>query len=586
MIKFTEIQKSRYKRLLALVKDSWARLALAMVCLVVGAGTQSVTALLVKPILDDIFTGHDETMLMLVPVAVVVVFFLKGLADYGDSYFMNHVGLGIIRRLRNQIYGNMMGLSLSYFQSETTGALMSRITNDVALIKNMVSNAVTRIFRDIFTIAGLVGVIFYRDWKMALLAMVFLPLFFYPIFIFGRRVRKVSTGCQEAIADISSFIHETITGNKVVKAFGMENYERERFFKKSKRLFQLQMKQVVAKELSSPIMETIAGLGIAFIIWFGGSRVMSGTSTTGTFFSFMTAVLMLYGPVKKLKNFNNTIQEGLAAVDRVYDVIDSVPEIEDKKDAKVMKTGPHRMTFRDVSFGYKTAESGKLALSGVNIDVAPGEILALVGMSGGGKTSLVNLIPRFFDVTEGAILMDGTDIRDLTIESLRRQISIVTQEPILFNDTIRGNIAYGRIDATDKEIEAAAKAAYAHDFIMRMPKGYDTPVGELGGRLSGGEKQRLCIARALIKDAPVLILDEATSALDAEAELLVQKALENLMKGRTTFVIAHRLATIGYADRIVVLVGGRIVEEGSHDELMALDGEYGKLHNMQFAANA
>lgn len=579
------LNDDKHRRLVALVRKNWFRLAIAMVCMLVVAGASSATALLVKPILDDIFMGQNLAMLKVVPVAVVVVYTLKGLALYGQGYYMNYVGLGIIRELRNEIFERMQELSLSFYHREKTGALMSRISNDVTLIKNMVSNSVTRVFRDGFTITGLICVILYRDWKMATLALIFLPLIFYPIFVFGRRVRKVSTGCQESIAEMNAFVHETIAGNKVVKAFGMEAYETKRFFGKTRHLFRLQMKQVVARELSSPIMEMIAGLGVGFIIWFGGSQVMDGTSTPGTFFSFMTAVLMLYGPVKKLKNLNNTIQEGLSAVDRVYAIIDEVPEIRESKDAVSAAEGPHRVTFSDVRFRYETAGERKWVLDKINLDVAPGEVLALVGMSGGGKTSLVNLIPRFYDVSEGTILMDGTDIRNLTLSSLRRQISIVTQEPILFNDTVRANIAYGKEGATDEEITAAARAAYAYDFIQGFPEGFDTPVGELGGRLSGGEKQRICIARALLKDAPVLILDEATSALDAEAELLVQKALENLMFGRTTFVIAHRLSTITHADRIVVLVGGRIVEEGTHDELLVRGGNYAKLHSMQFAAN-
>ncbi|MCX5882986.1 MAG: ABC transporter ATP-binding protein, partial [Deltaproteobacteria bacterium] len=459
-----------------------------------------------------------------------------------------------------------------------TGVLMSRITNDVNIIKSMVSTAVTSVLRDCFTIIGLTGVIFYRDWKLALYAIIILPIAFLPIVQFGRRVRRVSTGCQESMADLSSFLHETFSGNKIVKAFGMEAYEKQRFHAKTLGLFHLEMKAVIARSLSSPIMEFLAGLGIAFIIWYGGYRVISGESTAGTFFSFMAAVLMLYDPVKKLSNLNNSIQEGLAAADRAFDIIERKSDIQESDHPVEIPFRPHSVFFENVDFRYDETQ----VLKHINLTVNAGEILALVGMSGGGKTTLVNLIPRFYDITHGVIRVDETDIRKASLKSLREQIAIVTQEPILFNDTIGNNIAYGNTLAPFQEIVDAAKAAFAYDFIERLPRQFDTSIGELGSRLSGGEKQRLCIARALLKNAPILILDEATSSLDSESEMLVQKALENLMKGRTTFVIAHRLSTIGYANRIIVIVNGEIIEQGSHEDLMARQGEYHKLYEMQF----
>ena len=458
---------------------------------------------------------------------------------------------------------------------------MSRVTGDVGIVKTMVSTAVTSSLKDCFTIAGLTSVIFYRDWKMALFAFVILPLAFYPIVEFGRRVRRISTGWQEAVGDLNSFLHETFAGNKIVKAFGMEHYEKKRFYERTLGLFKLEMKAVIARSLSSPIMEFLGGLGIAFIIWYGGSKVLAGTSTAGTFFSFMAAVLMLYDPIKKLSGLNNAVQQGLAAVDRIFDVMETKSEIKEPKNPVVIKRGPHRVAFENVYFKYED----DMILEDINLDVQAGEILALVGMSGGGKTSLVNLLPRFYDVTEGAILIDGDDIRKASISSLRDQMAIVTQEPILFNDSVRNNIAYGNYRASDEEIQRAAKAAYAYDFIQSFPGKFDTNIGELGARLSGGEKQRICIARALLKDAPILILDEATSSLDAESEMLVQKALENLMKGRTTFVIAHRLSTIDYADRIIVVVNGQVVEEGTQAELIARQGEFFKLYQMQSSNN-
>ena len=570
--------KNRHKHLLSLVKENKLRLFLAMVCMLVIAIATSATAFLVKPVLDDIFFNKDTQMLIIIPIVVILIYFLRGLGSYGQEYLMNYVGEGIIRNLRNDLYDRIQDLSLAFFHKEKTGVLMSRITNDVNIIKAMVSTAVTGSLKDSFTIVGLTLVIFYRDWKMALFAFLVLPLAFFPLVEFGRRVRRVSTGCQESMADLSSFLHETFAGNKIVKAFGMESYEKKRFFEKTLHLFKIEMKAVVARSLSSPIMEFLAGLGIAFIIWYGGSKVISGTSTAGTFFSFMAAVLMLYDPVKKLSGLNNAVQQGLAAADRVFDILEMETDIKEKKNPVEIKRGPHRVFFENVFFKYEDV----MVLEDINLDVKAGEVLALVGMSGGGKTSLVNLIPRFYDVTHGGIRIDGVNICNASISSLRDQMAIVTQEPILFNESVRNNIAYGKMNATDEEIIKAAKAAYAYDFIQRFPDKFDTNIGELGGRLSGGEKQRICIARALLKDAPILILDEATSSLDAEAEMLVQKALENLMKGRTTFVVAHRLSTIDYADRIAVVVNGRIVEEGKREELIAQKGEFFKLYQMQY----
>jgi subfamily B ATP-binding cassette protein MsbA len=578
--KKTSFIKPRHVELMKLVKESWFTLFLATICLLVVAGTTAASAYLIKPALDDVFINKDARMLRLIPVAVILVYFLRGLGLYGQEYLMSHVGQNIIRRLRNRLYDHIQDLPLSFFHKEKTGTLMSRITNDVNTIKAMVSSVVTGSVRDCFTIVGLTIVIFTQIWDLALFAFIVLPLAFYPIVALGRRVRRVSRKCLEAMAEMNSFLHETFAGTKIVKAFGMESHEKKRFFDKTLRLFKLEMKEVRAKSLSSPIMEFLGGLGIAFVIWYGGYRVISGTYTTGTFVSFLAAVVMLYDPVKKLSKLNNQLQQGLAATDRIFDVLERESDIREDRNPVILKRGAHNVLFDDVSFRYKDL----MVLKNINLEVKSGEILALVGMSGGGKTSLVNLIPRFYDVSSGSIHIDGVDVRKASVSSLRDQIAIVTQEPILFNDTVRNNIAYGNWNASEKDVETAAKAAYAHDFIMGFPDKYETVLGELGGRLSGGEKQRICIARALIKDAPILILDEATSSLDTESERLVQKALENLMKGRTTFVIAHRLSTIGYANRIIVVIDGRIVETGRHEDLMAKRGEYFKLYQMQFGA--
>ena len=573
--------RDRHRQIFSLIKKNSGRLIFAAGCSLMISGATTATGYLIKPVIDDIFVNRDTTGLVVLPLLVVAIFLVKGLGSYGQEYFMNYVGEDIIRRLRNQLYDRIQDLPLSFFQKERTGTLMSRITNDVNILKSMVSSAVTGSLRDASTIVGLTAVIFYQNWRMAIIAFIVLPVAFWPVFILGRKVRRVSTGCQQTMAELNAFLHETFAGNKIVKAFGMEEHEKQRFFEKTGRLFKLEIKGVIVRALSSPIMEFFGGLGIAFVIWYGGSEVIDGETTPGTFMSFLACVLLLYDPVKKLSHLNNSIQQGLAATDRVFDIVETPSDIKDPLTPRPIQTGSHELQFKNVHFSYGDQE----VLKGIDLKVDKGQVLALVGMSGGGKSTIANLIPRFFDVTGGNIYIDGIDIRDIAVADLRRQIAIVTQEPILFNETVRDNIAYGRPDATADQIVAAAKAAFAHDFIHRFPNGYDTMIGELGGRLSGGEKQRLCIARALIKDAPILILDEATSALDSEAESVVQKALENLMHGRTTVVIAHRLSTIAGADRIAVIVSGSIVEEGTHESLLSHKGEYDKLYRMQYAAN-
>ncbi len=571
--------RNRHRQLFALVKENRTRLLLAMACMLVEAAGTSTAAYLVKPVLDDIFINKNQAMLRLIPPAIVGIYLLRSLAMFYGDLFMSYVGQNIIRRLRNRLYDRIQDLHLAFFHKETTGGLMSRIINDVNFVKDMLSSTITGSLRDCFTIIGLVFVIFYQIWHLAAFAILVLPAALIPIIIFGRRVRRTSTGCQEIMADISAFMHETFAGNKIVKGFGMEEYEKGRFLEKTDRLFRLEMKETMARVITSPINLFLGGLGASLIVWYGGLKVISGAYTAGTFFSFLTAVLLLYKPVKDLSKFNNAIQRGLSATDRIFDIIERETGIPEDPNPVEIETRPHRVVFHDVAFKYED----EMVLQNINVEVDPGKVLAIVGMSGGGKTSLVNLIPRFYDVSGGAITIDGIDIRRISLAALRRQIAIVTQEPILFNDSVRNNIAYGRQGAAEEEIVVAARAAYAYDFILNFPRRFDTRIGELGARLSGGEKQRICIARALLKDAPILILDEATAALDSAAEKTVQKALENLMHGRTTFVIAHRLSTILSADRIIVLSGGRIVEQGSHQELLALRGDYFRLYQMQFS---
>ncbi|MGB5218931.1 MAG: lipid A export permease/ATP-binding protein MsbA [Smithella sp.] len=567
-----------FKRLLKLAKPYTSKFMIASFCmLIVGAATSSL-AFLIKPALDDIFLKKDATTLKWLPLAIIVIYLIKGACTYSQSVIMSFIGLRIVNQLRNRLYEQMQKQSLSFFSQHPTGILMSRITNDVGLVRNAVSDAVTSLMKDSFTLVCLIFVVFYRDWKLAIIAMFVFPLTIYPIAKFGKKMRKVATSTQISMGSLTTILQETISGARIVKAFCMEKYENERFAAENERLFKFYMKAVSINAISNPLMEFLGGLGVGAIIFYGGYSVVQGKSTPGTFFSFMAALLMLYEPIKRLTNSNNTIQNGIAAAERIFSIIDLTPDIQDKPDAVDIPPVRQSIDIENVTFRYEK----KPVLKNISLSIKAGEVIAFVGMSGGGKTTLVNLIPRFYDVSEGRILFDGHNIRDISLQSLRRQIAMVTQQTILFNDTVRNNIAYGSFDKSEEDIIKAAKAANAHNFIMKMPKGYDTNIGELGGKISGGEKQRLAIARAILKNAPVLILDEATSSLDTEAEREVQVALDNLMKGRTTLVIAHRLSTIRNADRIVALVNGEIVEEGDHETLLRQKGEYFRLYNLQF----
>ena len=567
-----------YKRLIKLAKPHLPKFILAMLCMLVVGGLTSALAFLVKPVLDDIFMKKNAAMLKWIPIAVVAIYMLKGLCTYVQTILMNFIGQRVVADIRNRLYQVIQTQSMSFFTKNQTGILMSRITNDVNSMQGAVSEAVTSLLKDSFTLICLMFVIFYRDWQLALVAMVIFPVTIYPIATFGRKIRKLATRTQVTMGSQTTLLQETISGARIVKAFGREDYESSRFSRENENLLKLTLKSVSISAVSSPFMEFLGGVGIAAIIFYGGYQVIQGVSTPGTFFSFLAALIMLYEPIKRLTNVNNTIQQGIAGAQRVFSIIDAVPEIRNKPEAIPLPAISKAIDIRNVTFRYEDTP----VLKQINLTVRAGEAVAFVGMSGGGKTTLVNLIPRFYDVSEGQILIDGRDIRDVTIESLRAQIGIVTQQTILFNDTVRNNIIYGDVEKTEADVIRAAKAANAHHFIMNLPEGYDTVIGEQGTKLSGGERQRISIARALLKDAPILVLDEATSSLDTEAEIEVQEALENLMKGRTTLVIAHRLSTIRNADRIVVLVNGEIVEEGTHEALLDKKGEYFRLYQMQF----
>jgi subfamily B ATP-binding cassette protein MsbA len=551
--------------------------------MVVVASMAGAQAYMIKPLLDEIFFKKDSTMLMIVPLAILGIFLVKGLFSYGYNYLLVKVGQSVIRDLRNELYSHIQSLPLSFFQKKPTGELISRIISDVSLIQGAVSSVLVGILKDTFQVIFLIGVIFYQDWRMALIAMISLPLVVYPIVNFGRRHRRLSRGSQQTTANVSNILYETITGNRIVKAFCMEKYEVGRFAKTLDKLFAIMMRDTRIAAISRPLMEFLGGVGISLVVWYGGSQVLAGKSTPGTFFSFLTALIMIYEPIKGISAINNTLQQGIAAAERVFDVLDVKIDVAEKKDAIELPPVKEAIEFTDVRFKY---DDDTEVLKGINLKVPAGEVLAIVGSSGGGKTTLVNLIPRFYDVTSGTLSIDGIDIRDATLKSLRKQIGIVTQQTILFNDTVRYNIAYGSPDASEEQIRDAARAAHALGFIEQLPNGLDTIIGESGARLSGGERQRLSIARAILKNAPILILDEATSSLDTESEHEVQQAIENLVQSRTTFVIAHRLSTIRNADRIIVIQDGQIVEKGTHDTLLPLDGVYKMLHDMQFQDDA
>jgi subfamily B ATP-binding cassette protein MsbA len=567
-----------YKRLFKYLNPYKMRIVWSVVFMGLTSALISAQAYLVKPVLDKVILAKNLELGLFLPPALVFVTILKGGAAYARDYLMGWIGQRIVNDIRDQLYWHVESLSFSYFTRTPTGVIISRIVNDVNLVQGALTKAPSSLVQGVFTMVALTGYVLYLNWRLAVFSIIVLPLAGVALSKFSKRFRKASTSMQEQYGVLTTHLHETIGGIRIVKAFGMEQYESRRFTEKNKDLFNSLMRAIKTSAISHPVMEVISIFGTSLVILFGLYYINIGTMTVGDFFSFMAALVFFYRPLRDLNGVNNTVQDGVAAAKRIFEVLDTQPEIKTRPGAFAASRDFKTVEFRNLSFKYED----ELVLRNINLTVRAGETLAIVGKSGGGKTTLVNLIPRFYDVTEGSILIDGIDIRDLSIDSLRTLTAIVTQQTYLFNDTIKNNIAYGDTARAFDDVVHAAQSAYAHDFIKGLPEGYDTIIGESGVKISGGQRQRIAIARALLKDAPVLILDEATSSLDTQSEREVQKALDRLMTGRTSFVIAHRLSTIMNADRIIVLKNGSIVEDGRHEELLAQNGEYKNLYDQQF----
>jgi len=570
-----------YLRLLVYLKPYRACLMGSIFCAAMVSATTASYAWLVRPVMDDVFFQKDKEMLLIIPAAIVGVAFLKGIFFYGQAYLMRYAGSWIIADIRAELYRHMLLLPISYHTEQPTGRLISRVIHDVNVMQNAVTSVVKNLFQQVLTLLGLTGVILYQDWRLACFTVFVMPVMALPIIKIGKRLRKIAKKGQERAGDLTNLLQETFAGIRIVKTFGREAFESQRFLKRNRDYFKTIIKAVAIGELTTPLVETILSFAIGGIIWYGGLRVISGEMTPGTFFSFMAAATMMYAPIKALSRANNQLQKALAAAERVFSVMDEQNERMLDSGKKALQKTRGSVVFDQVSFSYAGAEAP--VLFDINLQAKAGDVIAFVGSSGAGKTTLINLIPRFYEVSQGRILIDGTSTKEVSLASLRAQIGIVSQEIVLFDESIAWNIAYGAEGASPEQVREAAVAAYADQFIQKLPKGYETQVEKGGANFSGGERQRLAIARALLKDPPILILDEATSALDTESEFIIRKALDKLMKNRTTFVIAHRLSTVQQASTICVVDRGRIVQMGRHEALMQRDGPYRKVYQMQFS---
>jgi subfamily B ATP-binding cassette protein MsbA len=580
---------SPFARLLEYARPYRARFAAAILAMLFYAAASAGLVVLIKPLMDRVLPQQIEIDGWgILPIdfrtwaiAVLGVYLVKGLGAYFSTYLMTDIGQRVVRDLRNQLFRHILNQSAAFFGRRTSGQLMSRLTNDVNQVQQAVSETMGDLLREGLSLIGLAGVLFFFDYKLALVVVTGAPVVVYPLVRLGQRIRRTTRRSQEELEHLSHVTAEAFTGHRIVKAFGAEAHEAGRFRRAAERLYRTNLKVTSTVAVLPPLMEVLGGVGLVALIWYGSREIAMRRLTEGDFMVFVVAALMMYGPVKRLSRVNTNLQQAMAASERIFEILDTHSEVAEREGARLLGRLQESIEFDRVSFAYEDG-SDRYVLQDVSFRVSAGQVIAIVGLSGAGKTTLVNLIPRFYDVTSGAIRIDGVDTRDVTLRSLRANVGIVTQETVLFDDTIAANIAYGSPQASREDIEAASRAAHAHEFVSALPDGYDTRIGERGQRLSGGQRQRLAIARALLKNSPILILDEATSSLDAESERLVQDALANLMRNRTAFVIAHRLSTVRRADAIMALENGRVAEIGRHEELLARpDGVYAKLYALQ-----